>query len=328
MSLEAQLNKAEMLHNLDILGYFDGLELPADFKVVKNGGGQNLVPLYFAARTGDDLYICARGATDANDFRIVFQIDNVDFLDGKAHSGVLNAAHKIVEELDDEIKNTKGKIYVLGHSLGAATSIGVSVVLRLEKGMENVFCYNFAQFPVFSKQIADKTRSWMTSIIYGQDIVPKLTNKNVGQLLNAMAPPGPQREQGILSLKQMVQGMMTNIVQGQGVTDQTQLQAVANVLSEKLDKLVEMSLVTDYSMSPVLSGTLYHIISNVDYQTNQMSYQIIPYNENLGLNLFSMMMGVQEHFIKFYRQILHKLFDPKPAENPQPSGPTQDDDLD
>ena len=323
-SLDSQLNKQEMLFNLDISGYFDNLGLPPDFQIIKEGGGKDLVPLYFAAKRGDDLYICARGATDANDFRIVLDIDNVDFLDGRAHRGILNAGHTIVSELENEIKATKGKIHCTGHSLGAATAISVSTILRLERGMENVDCYNFAQFPVFSKQIADKTRSWMTSIIYGSDIVPKLTNKNVGRLINVMAPPGPQQEQGILSLKQMVQGMMLNIVKGQGVTDENQLAAVANVLSEKLDKLVSMSLIDDYSLSPVLSGTLYHILPQTDFQTQVTTYAVIPYNENLGLDLLGMMMGVNEHYIRFYREVLHRIYDPKPA----PQGPTMDEDLD
>ena len=328
-SLDAQLDKKEMLRYLDILGYFDNLSIPNDLKIIKNGGGSDLIPVYFVAKSGDDLYICTRGATDANDFRIVLEIDNVDYLDGRAHKGILNAAHTIVNQLENEIKETKGTIHVLGHSLGSATSVGISVILRLEKGMENVKCYNFAQFPVFSKQIADKTRSWMTTVIYGSDIVPKLTNKNVGRLLNTMAPPGPQQEQGIQSLKQMVQGMMINIVQGQGVTDQNQLIAVQNVLSEKLDKLVSMSLINDYSLTPVLCGTLYHILPHTNLETKVTTYNVIPYNENLGLDLFGMMMGVQQHYIRFYRQILHQIYDQKQEEpKPAPSGPVMDEDLD
>ena len=325
MSLDSELNKEEMLRNLDILGYFDGMSLPEGMKVIKNGGGKDLVPIYFAARQGDNLYICTRGATDANDFQIVLNIDNVDFLDGKAHEGILNASRAIVSDLNEEISQTKGKILVMGHSLGAATSIGISCILRLEKNMENVFCYNFAQFPVFSKVIADKTRDWMTSIIYGNDIVPKLTTQNIVGLFKAMTMRNPNFEEGVKSVKSMVEGLMKGIVSGQGVTDQDQLNAVGNVISEKIDKIIEMSKLSDFSQTPTLCGKLFHIVQSINYQTQQATYNVVPYVLENHIDVFGIMFGVQQHYIKFYHQILHQIYDKKPE---PAKAPVADDDLD
>ncbi|EAX98727.1 Lipase family protein [Trichomonas vaginalis G3] len=326
MDYEARLNKEYMLHCLNILAHFDGVNLPAGVTEIKAAGGQNeKLPVYFIASEGNDYFVCTRGATDANDFEIVLEIDLVPFLNGKAHKGILDAARKIVEDNEEILKQCKGQIHVIGHSLGAATSIGVSTVLRLEKHYTNVDCYNFAQFPVFSKEIADQTRDWMTSVIYGEDIVPKVTNKNVSMPLNAMAPPGPNQAQAIQGLKSTIAGMMQNIVAGQGVTDKQQLNNVAAVLDVKLDKLVEMATNVD-PQSPTLSGTLLHVVQRTDYWTGVTSYHVIPYDENMGINFFGLMIGVQQHYIKFYSQVLHKAYDKQEA--PAAKEPTAGLDLD
>jgi hypothetical protein len=325
MSLDSELNIENMLRNLDILTHFDGVSLPEGMEVIKKGGGKDHVPLFFAATHGDDLYICVRGATDANDFQIVFHNDNVDFLDGKAHKGILSAARSIIEQLDAEISKTKGKIFAMGHSLGAATTIAVSGILRLEKNMENVFCYNFAQFPVFSKTIADKTRDWMTSVIYGNDIVPKLTTQNLVDLFRTMTAQSPSLEEGIKSVKTMVEGLMKGVVEGQGVTDPQELNAVINVLSENIDRIVQMSQLNDFSDTPTLSGKLFHIVPQVNHETNQTTYNVVPYVLSNRIDFFGIMFGVQQHYIKFYHQTLHHLCGKKPEVKP---APTPDDDLD
>lgn len=309
--MESKLNKVYMLHVLDILSHFDGTKLPDGVKELKSAGGENeKLPVYFLAQEGEDLFVCTRGATDANDFQIVLDIDLVPFLNGKAQKGILEAAKRIVADNEELLKSWKGKIHVVGHSLGAATSVAISTILRLEKNFSNVDCYNFAQFPVFSSEIANQTRDWMTSVIYGEDIVPKITHKNVSLLINMMAPPGPNQAQGIASLKSTISGMMVNIVAGQGVTDKQQLADVAAVLNEKLDKLVQMAFNLD-PQSPALCGTLLHVVPVTNYQTQQVTYEVKPYNENMTINFFGLMLGVQQHYIRFYSQVLNQAYGKK-----------------
>jgi len=297
------------LHCLNVIGYFDGAPLPDNMRITGIGGGElSGNARYFTAVKGDDLYICVRGATEPGDFEMVLDFESRPFLDGYVHGGIEKASRWVLSQLQDQLNGFNGRVICTGHSLGAVTTSLIAMILKYEMGKSNIIALNFAPFPIFSKSIAERTKSFITTVIFNNDIVPRINGANISKLLSLLVPPeGPQREMGKNRAKTMVLSMMQNVMKSQGVTDQ---KIVASVYEKVGNRVIEMidkiDVIRGYQY--FLGGILFHVIEKMDAQTAKKNYRIESYNENLGLDLFGMMMGVSEHFYSHYKQVIPNAF--------------------
>ncbi|XP_065890024.1 diacylglycerol lipase-beta-like isoform X2 [Dysidea avara] len=115
----------------------------------------------------------------------------------KVHCGMYRSAHNVMKQIDDRLKNVFAsdkyhdyKLIITGHSLGA----GVAAVLAVlyHSRYENLHCYAFSPpGSSFTLPLVEYSKSFITTIVYENDVVPRLTfrgllylKKNMVHLFN------------------------------------------------------------------------------------------------------------------------------------------------
>jgi len=119
----------------------------------------------------------------------------------RAHKGILNAAEKTLAKIKAENlfdaafeRNTdRGtrsfKLVVVGHSLGAGTAAILAILLRQEPEFHerNVHCYSFSPpGGLLSEECVRDTKSFITTVILGKDIVSRLGLKQLNEFKQLM----------------------------------------------------------------------------------------------------------------------------------------------
>ncbi|ETK97083.1 hypothetical protein F441_00362 [Phytophthora nicotianae CJ01A1] len=126
--------------------------------------------------------------------------------DTRTHYGMLRTARQIFKDLqegtrkavfwdfamancspggltDDE--ETDWKVVVCGHSMGAGVACILAILLR--KMFPNTKAFLYASPPLFDPETAAWTRTFATTAVYGDDIVPRLSIANMARLRDEMA---------------------------------------------------------------------------------------------------------------------------------------------
>ncbi|CAF0732404.1 unnamed protein product [Brachionus calyciflorus] len=115
-----------------------------------------------------------------------FDID--DLTQQPCHIGILNTADNILNKIKSMNllekafdKNPGYQLVVTGHSLGAGTAVILS--LKLKKDYPNVRCIAYSPpGGLVSTSLADYTKSFVMSVVLGDDIVPRLSLRSVHNL--------------------------------------------------------------------------------------------------------------------------------------------------
>lgn len=282
---------------------FPGAELPSPYeRVITRGGGSTLMPFFFAAKSGNDLIISIRGAAEPGDFMLVLEFQRVDFAGGKAHSGVLRAARWIIQQTRKYIDECTGKIVSCGHSLGGSTSAMVAAVLLLEEHRENVYSVSMAPFPILTQELCDQISATVTSFAYRNDVVPKLTSKNIGQLVRMFVPPGPQGNQAKGMIMGIAQQLIMGILQSNVYTDPTTLSSIQTQIPIIADRLMSMANVEEpYEF--YLPGKAFYI----DNDQDGFPFARLYTQQDGLLNLALVMNGMMDHSGEHYTDILFAL---------------------
>jgi triacylglycerol lipase len=176
---------------------------PTGYKLLKTFNavyeGKN-VPIGFIAAKADDLYVSWRGTDSLKEWIEDAKFDQIpcDFLPGKvnvelgfyelyAMGGKPGAGKDLVETpqqvVIEFLKNnpSTGKVYVTGHSLGAALAVLNCLDILKNTPNQNVVLYNFAGPRAGSPQFAEiyneaAAHSWR--VVNPNDEVPKLPMEN------------------------------------------------------------------------------------------------------------------------------------------------------
>lgn len=129
--------------------YFEGLqdvENNTDLEKIENTKRQHICINGFFFENKENIVICFRGTSFSNPKEVIEDLEcsKVDFdliqdyvpYVPKVHKGFLNSLKTIINTIDDyvkkQIKRNNKKIYITGHSLGAAVAIYTSLYLQLK----------------------------------------------------------------------------------------------------------------------------------------------------------------------------------------------------
>ena len=89
--------------------------------------------------------------------------------------GIYHAAMYIKDEIDEKLRELHDRGYELiitGHSLGAGVAAILAVLYR--KDFPTLHCYAFSPpGSLFTLPLVEYSKSFITTIIYGNDIVPR-----------------------------------------------------------------------------------------------------------------------------------------------------------
>ena len=271
-----------------------GPPLPSPLqKQITRGGGSVGKPYFFWATGDGNVYICVRGACEPSDFAICLDFERADFCGGKAHRGILEACRWIVEQCRPYIDRCTGKIICTGHSLGGASSSMIAAILALEMNRPNVYAVSLAPFPIFSSDIQERTKPFIVSFVYNNDIVPRLNSRTIGSIVQmlSLATGGVVNPQ---ALQSFIAPMLTGIMQQSGYSTPQAYQDIATKIPSLVDRLAQMAMRPE-SVELMMPGRCFHI------QTTPEGYvTFTPYNESIPFNIMGMMAGLTDHMITNY----------------------------
>eukprot|EP00727_Mastigamoeba_balamuthi_P011890 m51a1_g7323 hypothetical protein (440) ;mRNA; r:151627-153273 len=107
---------------------------------------------------------------------------------GRAHEGILESATRKLQPLERAVdkglaalasakKHCKPLVYVVGHSLGGGTATLFALLAAQKRPDWEIRCYALSPAAVLSRGLAEhpRTRGVVTSLLYGDDAVPRLS---------------------------------------------------------------------------------------------------------------------------------------------------------
>ena len=144
-----------------------------------------------------------RGTLNFNDTLCDLDAREVDFLGGKAHHGFAAAAAATIASTQSALTSAVEKyvgyeVVVCGHSLGGCTAQLVALKLRQigrDEGIEafeHARCIAFAGGPAASPQLqqTEESKRLTVCVVFGDDIVPRLSTKSLCTLLDELSAHG------------------------------------------------------------------------------------------------------------------------------------------
>jgi len=145
-------------------------------------------PCYFVAQEDREFIITIRGTASVEDCITDLIACSSDFMDGKAHGGILSGAQAVFNETLETVIETVDteKIVIAGHSLGGGTATLLALLYSNYVKENNlnipVHCYAYAPPPVFNQSLpSDLHQNFHTYINY-TDCVPRLSIYSVYEL--------------------------------------------------------------------------------------------------------------------------------------------------
>lgn len=133
--------------------------------------------------------------------------DDVPYsFDTRTHYGMLRTARQIFKDLQEGTRKSlfwdfamakcsvggltddeemDWKIVVCGHSMGAG--VGCILAILLRKMFPGTKAFLYAPPPLFDPETAEWTKTFATTAVYGDDIVPRLSISNMARLRDEMA---------------------------------------------------------------------------------------------------------------------------------------------
>ena len=197
---------------------------------------------YVAVDRNEKLVVLAiRGTANGSDFITDACSTSVPFLGGFAHSGVVMSAWQIISTRLPQMtracyENPDFKVLLTGHSMGAAVAVCVAMLLRsgdvdvisaAQKGVEglpnsegaiasvmhNCTVVSFASPAVVTLDLSLKCQDYVTSVVAGKDVIPRLSYASVRRLLrrlNAASPAQPMLKSIGGKLREVANGLQNS----------------------------------------------------------------------------------------------------------------------
>jgi len=225
--------------------------------------------LLFLDHEVKSLVLAIRGTFSIKDAILDAVCDEVSFLDGFAHKGILVGAQRIISKVREQIwlgltEHSGYKLVITGHSLGAGTAELITLDLMLGRSSTllpqgtEVSCVALAAPPVYrSKTVLPANVTNAIEIyINNFDCVPRLSLGSIARLLACM-----------------------RAVDSLGLTLAEQLSILAERSSENVQKntskLVEAVKHARQDKFPVLEhpGIIFHARKAAGEETNQIMYK-------------------------------------------------------
>eukprot|EP00698_Gefionella_okellyi_P003656 TRINITY_DN13424_c0_g1_i1.p1 TRINITY_DN13424_c0_g1~~TRINITY_DN13424_c0_g1_i1.p1 ORF type:complete len:541 (-),score=120.92 TRINITY_DN13424_c0_g1_i1:1367-2989(-) len=169
--------------NLQVLCDYTGVK--RDWIVAAEWTSLDLLrPAFYVTRdhrTGV-IVVCIRGTMAAADALTDIAATSVPFLDGYGHRGIVESSRLLAERLRPLLREQLREhsdiksVIVTGYSLGGGAATVVALLLSDEFDVQ---CWAYAAPPVLSPALAARCSAFTVSIVWRDDIVPRLSLANL-----------------------------------------------------------------------------------------------------------------------------------------------------
>jgi len=132
--------------------------------------------------------VTIRGTANVEDVLTDVHAESAPFHVGHAHRGILCSAQYLDRELRDFVKNIsrsheEWEIVITGHSLGGAVATILAIIWHNDRSIgSKVRAISFAAAACLSKPLAEDCIGFVTSVIYADDLVSRLSLRAVENL--------------------------------------------------------------------------------------------------------------------------------------------------
>jgi len=154
--------------------------------------------------------VTIRGTANVEDVLTDVHAESAPFHVGHAHRGILCSAQYLDRELRDFVKNIsrsheEWEIVITGHSLGGAVATVLAIIWHNDRIIgSKVRAISFAAAACLSKPLAEDCIGFVTSVIYADDLVSRLSLRSVENLRHILV--------GMCSQKAKEQAIDTNSI--------------------------------------------------------------------------------------------------------------------
>ena len=282
---------------------YPNTELPSSLKrILLSGGGDTKKPCFTIASRDNDIFIVVRGAAEPYDFVSCLEYDPVAFEGGYVHGGILKSARTILSQAQEYIDQCTGTIIIGGNSYGGAISTVLTAILVLEQKRKNVIGVATAPLPSITSDLAIQLEPYLTSIVYQNDVVPRLNYQTLGQIASTVFQPGTTPQQAAMFIQPMIQ----NILVSSGYMDQNAVQSIIQYI-QSISSLILKSTTTPISQIFQCGGKIFHITKD---QEGHFSTKLVkgPLT-TFALNLFMVMAFIGDHSYQAYFEALLSIDD-------------------
>jgi len=214
------------------------------------------------------------------------------FKGGQAHTGILKAtktkAEYLIPLVMKTMKDYKGYELVLtGHSLGAGVAALLATMINDEYNIP-MHCYAFAPPCVLSLDLAQKSRSFISSFVLNDDMVPRLSYSSMEDLKNILLHLHKQSDS---NLKRLFQVCSAGNTLGKSVTNRLSSyfgpDLEPDLSVEQKNKVITMRLHPPGQIFHLYSQTKGLIGVTAKYDTLEQSDPSLFFDIILSASMFS-----------------------------------------
>lgn len=152
---------------------------------------QPFAPWWILVTDGDELYLSVRGSANIDDVATDLACDNVPFLHGAAHQGMLRAAEAVWQDALPAVEAALStghhrRLIFCGHSMGGGVALLLGMSLRASKALPlEVLAFAAGPPPIFVGERKHSIEDGLISVINGVDWVPRVSRVAALRLLGA-----------------------------------------------------------------------------------------------------------------------------------------------
>lgn len=226
-----------------------------------------------------------RGTRTLSDIVTNLHVSSKSFEDGYCHQGMLESSKWFDKNLKDLIQKSLIKDYslkIIGHSLGSGVASILTVLWKDIFKDFNIKCYAFGNPSVFSLNLSLKYSNLITTIINGEDIVPRLSVNSIENLRKKVTQFHKENYKELSNLRKFASFIFNNNERD-----------IHNPYIEVVD------LTKDLNITPLFpAGNIYHILKKDSeifiIKSNQEFYKEIIFTNNCK----------EDHHISSYKDVL------------------------